>query len=162
MKIIAAIAVTSLVGALAFQDPVKPASPPPPAPVTGTAAEVPGQEPRDALEGVYVLRSRFVSGAPDADGSRGYVAITRRHMLLVLAGPGSDPDYPLLRAGVRRWEREKAGVGTTIELGFFTDADGEIHVEEPGERHVRRIDIVRGKLRIWQDEQSFLDFERLE
>ena len=109
-----------------------------------------------------MLRTRVDKSAFDTQVNRGYVAITRRHMLVVLAAAGSDPDYPLLRAGVRTWAKNKDRVDTVIELGFFTDEDGEIHVEAPGTKQVRRIDVIRGMLRIWQDEQSFLEFERLE
>ena len=153
----------ALVGGMAFsvqdqrpQDPQK-------APKARTESSEPkGIPQRDPLEGLYELRARTVKSAPDLNRSRGYVAITRRHMLICLAGAGVDPDYPLLRAGVRSWGKRKEGIETVVKLGFFTDEDGEIHVEEPGALRVRRIDLIRGKLRIWQDDQSFLDFERIE
>ena len=117
---------------------------------------------RDPIEGVYRLKRRMLRGAPDPNTSRGYVAITRRHLLLCFAGAGSDPDYPLLRAGVQEWKRRETGYQTTVQLGFYSDADGELHVEKKGELRNRRIDVVRGLLRIWQDESSFLEFERVE
>ncbi len=121
-----------------------------------------GTPKRDPMEGFYELRSRTVRGVPDLDKNSGYVAITGRHMLVCLLAAGPDPDYPLLRAGVRTWHKRKEGVETVLKLGFYTDDEGEIHVEEPGTMQVRRIDLIRGKLRIWQDQTSFLDFERIE
>ena len=121
-----------------------------------------GAPARDPLEGFYELRSRTINGKPDLNRSRGYLAITGRHMLVCLAGAGPDPDYPLLRADVRSWQKRDASVDTILKLGFYTDEDGEIHVEEPGRRQLRRVDLIRGKVRIWQDGQSFLDFERIE
>lgn len=160
----AAWAATLVVAAWSFQDPPpSPAPVPPPPPKE--AQEPKGLPARDPLEGVYGLTGRTVAGHPDPNRSRGYLAITNRHMLLVFAAAGTDPDAPLLRAGVRRWQKAtdgRATVDATIQLGFFTDADGEIHVEEPGTREVRRIQLVRGGLRVWQDDDSFLDFERLE
>ncbi|MCR9244536.1 MAG: hypothetical protein NXI31_05850 [bacterium] len=118
--------------------------------------------PRDPIEGVYRLLSRMIDGVPDPNAVRGYVAVTRRHMLLCLAARGPDPDYPLLRAGVREWQRRKRSFDTIVQMGFYTDADGEVHVEEPGTSQVRRIDVIRGKLRIWQEGNSYLEFERIE
>lgn len=157
MKVIAMCFVLAAAASLSIQDPVKPPGEPP-----GEPAAVTGKAVRDPLEGVYRLRTRVVAGAPDPKRHKGYVAITGRHMLLVLAGAGSDPEHPLLRAGVRTWRKKKTGVETVIEVGFFTDEDGAVHVEEPGSHHVRRIDVIRGMLRIWQDERSYLEFERLE
>lgn len=158
MKTIAMVCVLSLAGAggaaLAVQDPERSQDP------EGEAAK--GTPKRDPLEGLYRLRGRTVGGVPDLDRATGYVAITPRHMLICLAGAGPDPDYPLLRAGVRTWSKRKEGVETVLKLGFYTDDDGDIHVEEPGTMEVRRIDRIRGMLRIWQGDQSFLDFERVE
>lgn len=159
MKTIAMLC--ALVGGVAFsmQDPQKAQDP---QKTLTESSEVKGTPRRDPLEGLYQLRSRTVKGAPDLNRVRGYVAITKRHMVICVAGAGSDPDYPLLRAGVRSWEKSKRGFETVLKLGFYTDDAGEIHVEEPGTAQVRRIDLIRGKLRIWQDDESFLDFERIE
>ena len=158
MKRIAMSCVFAAVAALSIQDPAGKPRPGHPA----ESAGVKGVPEPDPLEGLYVLRRRMVDGVPDPMRHKGYVSITRRHMLLVLAGAGTDPAYPLLRAGVRTWRKQKNGVETVIRLGFFTDNEGEVHVEEPGAHSVRRIDIVRGKLLIWQDEQNHLEFERIE
>lgn len=138
--------------------PTAPASPTPPA-----AAKPVDPVPHSPLEGVYTLHSRTIDGNPAGLRSRGYVAITRRHLLLCLVGEGADTGKPLLRAGVRSWEPEKDDlVRTEFRLGFFTDAKGGIFIEPPGTAEVKRIELIRGGVRIWQDERSYLDFERLE
>jgi hypothetical protein len=147
MKIVAWLGAMALVGVVAVQEPEK------------TAASAPKPDP---LQGVFRLRTRMIAGTPDSAGISGYVAVTQRHMLLVLAGPGTDPDYPLLRAGVRTWKRQQDGIDAVVELGFFTDEDGDIYVEEPGGKETRRVELARGTLRIWQDARSYLEFERLE
>ena len=116
---------------------------------------------RSPLEGVYELRTRTKNGVPETQKSRGYVAMTLRHLLLCLVAPGSDPEVPLVRAGVRSWKKQDL-VRTEIELGFFTDEDGAIHLEEHGKKEPRRIELLRGKLRIWQDARDYLEFERIE
>ena len=143
---------------------------PPPAPVPAPATTPPPpaaatKEPaaRPTLEGVYELRARVVDGVADQLRSRGYVAITKRHMLVCLVGPGSDPDLPLLRAGVRTWRAEREDqVRTEFRLGFFTDEEGGVHLESPGTAEIKRIEQVRGFVRIWQDARSYLEFDRIE
>lgn len=157
MKTIAMLCALAGGMALTIQDPVKPRPP-----AKTEKSEVKGIPERDPLEGLYELRSRTVKGVPDLKKSRGYIAITRRHMLVCLAGAGADPEYPLLRGGVQTWQKRETGVETVIKLGFYTDDDGDIHVEEPGTMKMRRIDLVRGMIRIYQDNDSFLEFERIE
>jgi hypothetical protein len=117
---------------------------------------------RDLLEGVYELRSRVTDGVTSALASRGYLAITRRHLFLCLAGPGSDPDVPLLRAGVRTWTRRDGAFDARIAMGFFNDDGGTLRLEPLGLAEVRRFDVASGRLRIWQDGRSYLEFERIE
>ncbi|MEO6597892.1 MAG: hypothetical protein ABIP94_24380 [Planctomycetota bacterium] len=146
------------------QDPPPSPSPSPsPVPVTTRApAKVPGKPEPHVLEGFYELRKRVIGGRDEPKPSRGYLAITRRHMLLCLAGPGSDPDLPLLRAGVRTWHPDADKLCTEVALGYYTDERGGIHVEAPGTAEVRRFFIGRGIVRLYQDESSFLEFERIE
>lgn len=136
------------------QDPV-----PKPAPAPKV---VPGAPSRHPWEGVYRLRRRTIDGAVEARASRGYVAITQRHMFVCLAGPGADADLPLLRAGVRTWKQQEDAIESIVEIGYYTDAEGGIHVETPGVEEVRRITIDRGILRIHQDARNHLEFERIE
>ncbi|MCA8951102.1 MAG: hypothetical protein KDE27_16470 [Planctomycetes bacterium] len=154
------VAVFGIALGLAFALPQEPGKPAPKS--QAPQDERKGVPARDPLEGVYRLRSRTVDGAVDLNRSRGYVAITHRHMLICLAGAGTDPDYPLLRAGVRTWQKRGGNVESVVTLGFYTDEEGEIHIDEPGALQVQRVDLVRGGLRIWQDGESYLDFERLE
>jgi len=143
------------------QEPGKP----PPAPAPASTAQAPAETKVPApspLEGVYALRTRTKNGVPEVQRSRGYVAITRRHLLICLVAPGADPELPLVRAGVRTWKKQEELVHTEIELGFYTDAGGAIHLEEHGKKEPRRIELVRGLLRIWQDARDYLEFERIE
>lgn len=145
------------------QDPPKPPPAAAPAAAPGERAAPKGPPARHALEGVYVLRTRTRAGLPETQPRcRGYVAITSRHLLLCLVAPGSDPELPLVRAGVRTWKPAEEQVQTEIELGFYTDEDGGIHLEEHGKKEPRRIELVRGGLRIWQDQRDWLEFERVE
>ncbi|MBM4061709.1 MAG: hypothetical protein FJ265_11540 [Planctomycetes bacterium] len=169
-----ALAALLAVGALAWGGPQDPPKPPPapvpaPAPPPAPAAPDPGAlranavRPPSPLEGVYELRTRTIDGRREDGRARGYVAITRRHLLLCLVAPGPDPDLPLLRAGVRTWQADRDDlVRTEAKLGFFTDADGGVHVDPPGTAEIKRIEVARGLVRIWQDERSHLEFERIE
>lgn len=139
-------------------------------------ATVPGQEPQDpppapssasapaphAFEGVYELRRRVIDGVVDPKPSTGHLVITRQHLFVCLAAPGPDPELPLLRAGVRTWAPDPDGVSTTVRLGWFTDADGSVQIEKPGTLEKRRVELFRGGLRLYQDRDSHLDFERVE
>lgn len=144
-----------------WQDPQKPA-PAPAAPAEAPAAPK-NLPPPSPLEGVYELRTRTVDGVAEMYRARGYVAITKRHMLVCLVAPGPDADLPLLRAGVRSWQADKDDlVRTEFKLGFYTDEKGRVHVEPPGNAEIKRIAVERGRLRIWQDDRSHLEFERIE
>lgn len=143
------------------QDPVKPA----PEPAATPAAPAPQKDVprRHPFEGVYRLHARTRNGVPELQTrARGYVAITARHLLLCLAAPGSDPAVPLVRAGVRTWKPQDEQVATVVEMGFYTDDDGAIHLEEHGKPELRRLELLRGRLRIWQDQREWLEFERIE
>ncbi len=168
MKNPAWLVVLAVAGAFAIQEPEK-AKQQPQEPVKvaeGEKSKVVGAPKRDPLEGLYELRGRVVNGVQAPGRGRGYVSITHTHLLMVLAGAGSNADRPLLRAGVRKWKRSKKkgdkGVEMVAEIGFFTNVDGDIFLEKPGSKSVRRIDLARGRLRIWQDMRSYLEFERIE
>jgi hypothetical protein len=139
-----------------------PAPAPAPAPDKPPANQVAGKPPAHKLEGVYELRKRIAAGQTDVQSSRGYVAITNRHMFLCIAGAGTDPDQPLLRSGVRTWKPEDEFMRCELKLGYFTDSKGDIHVERPGLVEVRRVELAGGRLRIFQDSSSYLEFERIE
>lgn len=140
---------------LAFAIPQEPVSPPPqPAPV-GTPAPHP-------FAGVYRLRQRVVDGVPDTKPNTGFLAITHRHLFLQLAAPGSDPDLPLLRTGVRTWTAKGDQLQGVVQLGWYTDAAGGVHLERPGTTEQRRLEVLRGQVRLYQDENSYLEFERVE
>jgi hypothetical protein len=149
------------------QDP-KPAPAPPPAKSPATAA-APANEPKTstprqphALEGVYELRARMVEGRAESAASRGYLAITQRHLLLCFSAPGPTADKPLVRAGVRTWQPADTFVDGVVKLGWYTDAEGRVTTEKVGAAERRRIDAIPGGVRVWQDGRNWLDFERVE
>ncbi|MBX3464347.1 MAG: hypothetical protein KF830_14355 [Planctomycetes bacterium] len=139
--------------ALAPQDP-KPAAA---GPQDSAAAAVP-----HPLEGVYVLRRRLIGGVVDKQPSQGYLAVTKRHLLLCLAAPTPDPDLPLVRAAVRSWSAKDDVLSTTVRMGWYTDANGKLYVEKADTVEQRRIDLMRGGLRLRQDDNNYLEFERIE
>jgi hypothetical protein len=144
-----------LAAALFFgaQDP-QPA-PAPPQPV--------GKPPRHALEGVYELQKRVHEGATDPRQNRGYLVITNRHLFLSLVAPGVRADRPLVHSSVREWrEAQEDVVRTTFKIDLWTDSGGDLHLEPAGKQELRRIEVVRGGVRVFQDDRSWLDFERIE
>ncbi|HEX5050553.1 MAG TPA: hypothetical protein VFZ65_02160 [Planctomycetota bacterium] len=147
--------------AIAWSSPQDPPPSPPSAPASAPAT-VPGTPEPHPFEGFYELKKRLINGVDELKPSRGYLAVTRRHMMLCVAGAGPDPDLPLLRAGVRTWRPEQDLLRTEIRLGWFTDEKGTIHVETPGTAEKRRFLIGRGFVRIYQDDRSYLEFERIE
>ena len=149
------------------QEPKPAPAPTPPqapaqAPDKPAADQVLGKPPPHKLEGVYELRKRVAGGQNEAQSIRGYVAITSRYMFLCIAGAGTDPEQPLLRSGVRTWKPEDEFIRCELKLGYYTDSKGDIHVERPGVTEVRRVELAGGRLRIFQDTSSFLEFERIE
>ena len=161
MKTIVLACLCSAAGAASLwwtQDPVKPA----PAPEQTPAAAPKGMPAPNPLEGVFELRKRTRNGTPEALPGRGYMVITKRHLMMCLVAPGSDPEQPLVRAGVRSWKKQDEFVNTEIKIGFYSDEAGTIHLEEQGKLEPRRIDLERGRLRVWQDERDYLEFERVE
>lgn len=143
--------------ALAFAFAAQEPAPAPQDPKPAAAAPAP-----HAFEGVYELRRRVVGGVVDTKASSGYLAITRRHLFVCLAADGADPDLPLLRAGVRTWTAQDRILQTTVRLGWYTDADGHVRLEQPGTEEKRRLELLRGLVRLHQDEHSYLEFERVE
>lgn len=156
-----------------LQDPVKPTpAPTPPAaatpqeptptPAPATAPDGKGRPAPHPLQGVYTLRARVLDGKTDILPSRGYLAITQRHLFLCLAAPGPEPDAPLVRAGVRSWKPLQDLVDATILMGWYNDKDGGLHIEKPGSEERRRIELMQGGVRVVQDERNWLEFERIE
>lgn len=137
------------------QDPKKPEA-------TSKPAKVPGRPKRHRYEGVYKLKRRVMDGIPDDKPSRGYLAITGRHLFLNLASSGPEKDHPLVHAGVREWRPAQDGLRTTARLDFFSDSAGDLHFVEDGKQEVRRIQEMRGGLRVLQGQRSWLEFERVE
>lgn len=150
-----------------WQDPVKPpvASPAPATPATPDAKpakDVPGRPARHAIEGVFEVRRRITNNKPDPVPSRGYLAITNRHLFLSASAPGTDKDLPLVRSTVRTWTQQADGARTTIQLGWFTDKDGNLILEPTGTQETRRIELIQGGVRLMQDDRNWLEFERIE
>lgn len=125
-------------------------------------APLPARPAPHPLEGVYELRRRVAGASVDPKPSTGWLAITRGHLFVSLTASGDDPDRPLLRSGVRTWTLEDDVLRTTIRCGWYTDGDGEVHLEQAGTDERRRIEQLRGLVRLYQGENTFLEFERIE
>lgn len=132
---------------------------PKPAPQEPTSLARPVPHP---FEGVYELRRRVAAGVVDPQPSTGWLAITNRHLFVSLAAPGPDPDRPLLRSGVRTWTAQGDKMQTTVCMGWYTDGDGEVHLEKAGTIETRRLERLRGLVRLHQGENTYLEFERVE
>lgn len=151
----------------AFSQDPKPQDPKP-APVPEARDEQTGAKPgaasppRHPLEGVYQLRKRTHQGMVDSRPHAGYVALTHQHMLLCMISPGTDAQTPLVRSAVRSWKQKNDMLETEVKIGFYTDDGGKITLDPRGDKSKRRIEVARGLLRIYQDELSYLEFERVE
>ena len=136
-----------------------------PKPKAGSAQEVetPGEpRARHRFEGVYRLASRVVDGTTHKRDNRGYLVITKRHLFLSLAAPGTDREHPLVHAGVREWRETRDGVEMVMKLDYHSDTDGKIVLQEFDSQEVRRMQLQRGGIRVYQGDQSWLEFERIE
>lgn len=163
-----------------WQDPVaqepakdRPAPPPAGAPPLAPLAEpfvspVPRLDlqlratPRDPIEGFWQLRDRVVGGRSEGTRSKGWLAVGRAHLLLHLLAEGPDPGVPILRAGVRQWQRDRELIRMTALAGHLNDADGDIVLEKAGLVETRRFELLGSVLRIVQDNGDRLEFVRIE
>ena len=128
----------------------------------GKRGQIIGAPERSPLEGVYRLTSRVVNGLPDKKRSRGYLAITSRHLFINLASPGPKDEHPLVHAGVREWRKVGNDIRTTAKLDYFSDNEGRIAITPEGKQEARHIEIIRGGVRVIQSSRSWLEFERIE
>ena len=156
---------------VAPQDPERPKPPPDAAPLP------PVQEPfrskverRDLIqeftraspiEGFYRLR-RVVRPGQGLPRVEGYLWIGRRHLMLQLSGNTGNPRLPALQTGVRAYRTNGDTLVMTAMLGFRNDADGDIHLDATGATIERRFELVGPLLRIHEDDNSQLEFERVE
>ena len=129
---------------------------------TKSQRQIIGKPQRDVIEGVYRLRHRVTNGLPDQTKSCGYMAITSRYLFLSLASQGRSPALPLLHSGVREWRKVGNEIHMTAKLDYATDDAGGIHQTPDGRQEVRRVEIIRGGLRVMQGMHSWLEFERVE
>ena len=150
-----------LSGLFAWQDP-RPADAAATAQGAAASEAVPGKPEQHPLEGVFKLTGRVINGARDRKPSKGYLAITGRHLFLNLASPGLREDRPLVHAGVREWREVEGGLRTTTRLDFFSDGSGDLHLVRDGKQELRRIVRVVGGLRVMQGQRTWLEFERVE
>lgn len=176
MRTALALAILSLVSVFASQDPQpapRPAAPPPDA-----APQTPVEEPRvrpalrddllqredapDPIEGTWRLKSRVREGAVATQPGEGWMFVGRRYLSIHLQGPGKSVEFPMLRSGVRRWQRQGGSLQMTVVAGHFNDEGGDIKVESAGATETRRFEMVGPLLRIHQGNNSWLDFLRVE
>lgn len=156
------------------QDPQRPPAPPadaaPLPPVSAPyvepvlRADLPERfAPRDPLEGVWQLRECTRDGVV-VEAGQGCMAIGRRFLMAQFQAPGPDPDQVLLRADTWRWSRadELGTVRLVLAFGHFNDDDEDVHLQQPGTVETRRFELHDDRLRVYQDDLSWLDFVRLE
>jgi hypothetical protein len=150
------------------QDPQPGAKPAPkpagqqPARTEASQKPIPGKPKRHPYEGVYKLTRRVINGIPDAKPSKGYLALTGRHLFLNLASSGPEEQHPLVHSAVREWREVRDGMRTTARLDWFTDSEGDLHFAADGKQEVRRIEPIHGGLRVMQGLRTYLEFERIE
>jgi hypothetical protein len=158
-----------------LQDPEKARPAPPPA---GASALPPVTEPylspvprldlqlratpRDPIEGIWRLTDRIINHKREGTRNKGWMAIGRQHLFLHLIGEGPDPAIPVLRAGVRIWERANGVVRTKVLAGHFNEFDGDLVLEKAGIVENRRFELLGATLRVYQDEGNYLEFVRAE
>lgn len=130
------------------------------APPAGEPA--PGEPPHSRFEGVYRLKARVVDGRTDTNPHHGFLGITRKHLFLTLAAPGPRAGNPLIHSSVRQWREEQGSVHTVIDIDVWTDGAGNIHLEPAGKHERRRFELVRGGIRVLQDDRTWLEFERVD
>lgn len=123
---------------------------------------VPGKPAPSRYEGVYRLTSRVVDGRTDPTPHHGFLAITTKHLFLTLAARGVHTEYPLTHSSVRQWREEQGSMRTVIDIDVWTDGGGNIHLEPAGTEERRRFELVRGGIRVLQDDRTWLEFERIE
>jgi hypothetical protein len=63
---------------------------------------------------------------------------------------------------VRTWTAQGDVVQTTVSMGWYTDGDGDVHLEKTGTIEQRRLERLRGLVRLYQGENTYLEFERVE
>ena len=69
----------------------------------------------------------------------------------------------LLRSSSRTWVPTEGGyVQSTVLIGWATDDTGAILFEKVGQQEQRRIEAIRGGVRVTQDARNWIDFERIE
>lgn len=165
MRTTTTVLLLCLTAGMSWQDP-KPAPKKPnekaPAKQAPAQKEIPGTPKRHAYEGVYKLTGRVINGVPDAKPSKGYMALTGRHLFLNLASSGPEKDHPLVNSGVREWRPVKDGIRTTARLDWYTDSAGDLHFVPDGKQEIRNIVPIHGGLRVVQGLRTYLDFERIE
>lgn len=150
---------------LQWQDP-KPAKPAvkqaPTTKATKSKGPVAGKPKRHPLEGVYKLHSRVVDGLAGNGKNKGYLVITGRHIFLSIAAPGTDDLHPLVHSAVREWRETSDGFQMTAKLDYYSDSNGTITMTPEGKQETRRIQPIRGGVRVMQGQHTYLQFERVE
>ena len=148
---------------------------PPPVPAGKPAAEAPAvaangaaSDPRPGapkphpFQGVFRLAKRCSEGEVAQQPGFGHLAITGRHLFLVAGAPSSTPNVLLLRSSVRTLRVKDDTMQTRIVAGWLVDDDSHVVLEAEGKEELRRVLLVQGGLRIEQDKQNWLEFERVE
>ena len=60
------------------------------------------------------------------------------------------------------WRMAEDGMHMISKLDYYSDNRGVITMTPEGKQDLRRIQVVRGGVRVMQGEQTWLEFERVE
>ncbi|MBK8980638.1 MAG: hypothetical protein IPM29_32445 [Planctomycetes bacterium] len=117
--------------------------------------------PPTPVEGFWELRRMVVRGH-DVEPVRGYAWFGQRHMTLDIVQGSPTGGEPLVQAGVRRYRLDGELLSTTALIGHDNHAGDELRFDAPGLVEQRRAVVAGPALRIERDEQTWLEFFRIE
>ena len=153
MRNLTAVVLLAAAVSPSWQDPVK---------VSGAKTKAVGRGKRHPWEGVYRLKRRVVGGVEPPQPTRGYIAITGRHLFLQLVAPGVEDEHPLVHAAVREWRQVGGVMHTSARLDLHSTGAGRIVLQPRGKQEARTVELVQGGLIVRQGREDYLEFERIE
>jgi hypothetical protein len=114
------------------------------------------------LEGIWELTSMFRLGQAMVPDVTGWMFVGRRHLSLYITAKTKDPQLPHLQSRVCAYRLAGGEIHLTVLAGHVNDEDGDILIEPREARMVRRFQLAGAQLRVWQDQNAWIDFKRVE